>query len=259
MQVIKYKWENFEPFLIVNPGMEKIRLFNSELHATIGEKRCTGIFPNFRCTTKIEYGSQCNSCLLRDKFSLCMRCTGAECINEKRRDDCKQEEYFIYLAAFNSILKVGISLGRRFLERMVEQGADFGAIVGRVRDGLIVRQVEQKIAAALGITDRVRGDEKKRMLFCNPNIATANITNAIRRLNVEFPEYFITPQIFDMRRHYRLHNVFFDPKELAISDKAELNGNVVAAKGNIVVLENGEFSVFNAHELLGREIEISSI
>lgn len=260
MQVIRYKWDKFEPFLIVS-GMEKIRLFDYDLHAIVGQKQCTGFFHDGRhvgCKDKIalDYGSQCNGCALRDSFSMCIRCTGEKCINEKRRDECKEEQYYIYLAAFNSILKVGISLDRRFIERLVEQGADFGAVVGRVKDGLAVRQVEQRIAAALGITDRVRGDEKKRMLFCNPNTATANISQAIKKLRQEFPEYLIPPQIFDLRRHYRLHNVLFDPKGLSISDEMLLKGSVVAAKGNIIVLQNGGFSSVNAHELLGREIEL---
>lgn len=258
MQVIKYKWENFEPFLIVNPGLKKIRLFNAEINAIVGEKRCTGFFLDGRhveCSVKLDYGSQCNSCLLRDKFSMCFRCTGERCINEKRRDDCVDEQYFIYLAAFNSILKVGISLDRRFHERLVEQGADFGAIVGRVKDGLVVRQIEQQIAVALGITDRVRGDEKKRMLFCDPNIAMTNIKGAITKLKQDFPQYLVSPQIFDMRAYYRLHNVYADPKAVPIENDTELKGNVIAAKGNILIIENGGFSAVNVHELLGREIE----
>lgn len=261
VQVIKYKWEKFEPFLVVNPGLEKIRLFNSEIHATLGERRCTGFFLGSRhveCSEKrkLEFGSQCNSCILKDKFSLCIRCTGDKCINEKRRDDCTKEKYVIYLAAFNSILKVGISLEVRLLERLVEQGADFGAIVGRVTDGLTVRRIEQEISATLGITDRVRGDQKKRMLFCNPNIAMTNINQAIEKLKDKFSQYVIQPQIFDLRKYYRLHNVFFDPQELSILEDTKLKGSIVAAKGNILVIENGGFSVFNAHEMLGREIEI---
>jgi len=261
MQVIKYKWENFEPFLIVS-GMERIRLFNSEINATVGAKRCAGFVLDGRhaeCSVKLDYGSQCNGCLLRDKFAMCFRCTGKECINEKRRGDCTDEQYFIYLAAFNSVLKVGISLDRRFQERLIEQGADFGAIVGRVKDGLIVRQIEQRIASTLGIVDRVRGDEKKRMLFCDPNKAITNIRQAIHKLKADFPRYMIPPQIFDMRMHYRLHNVPLYPKDVSITDDTELTGNIVAAKGNIIVIENGEFSAFNVHELLGREIELKKV
>ncbi len=259
MQVIKYKWNNFEPYLIVNPGLGTIRLFGSEMHAVVGEKRCTGFFlggKHFECSDKIKLdsGSQCNNCAIRDNFSLCFRCSGDKCINEKRRSECAREDYFIYLAAFDSILKVGISFEKRFLERLVEQGADFGALVGRIRDGLNVRRVEQEISSSLGIVDRVKGSEKRRMLFCNPNVAMANIKRAITKLKSDFSQYIIEPRIFDMRSYYKLHNVFFSPKELCISEKSELEGSVVAAKGNIIVLENGEFSAFNAHELLGREI-----
>ncbi len=259
MQVIKYKWNNFEPFLVI-AGHEKIRLFGSALHATIGEKRCAGFFLDGRhveCKEKpkLDYGSQCSRCMERDGFALCMRCTGESCINEKRRKNCAEEQYIIYLAAFNSILKVGISFEGRFIERLVEQGADFGAIVGRVRGGMNVRKIEQEISTTLNIVDRVRGNDKKRMLFCNPDVAMLNIKAAIRKLNQNFSRYMIPPQIFDLRSYYRLQNVLLEPKEFSVLQDSRLEGNVVAAKGNIIVIENNGFSSVNAHELLGREIE----
>ncbi len=260
MQIIRYKWDNFEPFLVMS-GQKKIRLFGSSLRATLGDKRCAGFFLDGRhteCKEKphLDYGSQCNSCLLRDRFAMCFRCTGETCINEKRRKDCANEQFIIYLAAFNSILKVGISFEARFLERLVEQGADFGAVVGRVKDGMSVRKAEQEISAALEIVDRVRGNDKRRMLFCNPNVAMANIKVAVKKMSHIFPQYTIPPQIFDLRGYYKLQNVVLEPKELAVSQDSKLDGNVVAAKGNIIVLENDGFSTVNAHDLLGREIEI---
>ncbi|MBI2075765.1 MAG: DUF2797 domain-containing protein [Candidatus Aenigmarchaeota archaeon] len=261
MQITKYKWDNWEPHLVLKSGNEtrKIRLFGNHSFV-LGQKTCTGFFSggkSYECPgkRKLDYGQQCNECKIRDLFALCMQCTGEKCINEKRRAECEKENYFIYLAAFDSLLKVGISYEYRFLERLVEQGADFGAKIGRVKDGLAVRDIEQKIMQNLDIVDRVRGAEKHKMLFCNPNTAAANISRAIAALRKDFSQYLIRPEIYDMRSYYRLHNVFLNPSAMAIKDNTELSGEIVAAKGNIFVLrKGGEFFSINAHEIIGREI-----
>lgn len=261
MQVTKYKWDNWEPHLVLKSGNEvkKIKMFGNHSFM-LGQKTCTGFFSKgktYECPgkRKLDYGQQCNECKIRDMFSLCMQCTGEKCINEKRRAECEKENYFIYLAAFDSLLKVGISYEYRFLERLVEQGADFGAKIGRVQDGLAVRAVEQKIMRDLNIVDRVRGTEKHRMLFCDPNIATTNIFKAIGTLKNGFSQYLMKPEIYDMRQYYRLHNVFLNPSAMPITDNTEMSGEIVAAKGNILVLRKGsEFFSINAHELIGREI-----
>lgn len=260
MQITKYKWENWEPHLVVKNSntFEKVRLFGN--HSFIlGEKYCTGFFADrhHECpgNRKLEYGQQCNECKIRDSFSMCIQCSGEKCINEKRRKECEKERFFIYLAAFDSILKVGISAEFRILERLVEQGADFGAKVGLVKGGMAVRSVEQQISKALNIVDRVRGKEKHRMLFCNPNSSMASIFNAITKLNGSFSQYLIRPEIFDMRHHYRLNNVSLTPSEMVLSARTEIAGEIVAAKGNIIVLKKGnEFFSINAHDIIGREI-----
>lgn len=259
-QITKYKWDNWEPHLVVKSGKDakKIKLFGRHCFV-LGEKTCVGFFKDrhHECPgkRKIEYGQQCNECRLRDSFSLCMQCTGERCINEKRREECRNEKFFIYLAAFDSLLKVGISAEFRILERLVEQGADFGAKVGLIKDGLAVRSVEQQISKALNIVDRIRGAQKHKMLFCDPNKAMPNIFKAISSLNSGFGKYLIRPEIYDMRHYYRLDNVLLTPSEMPVSENTEISGEIVAAKGNIIVLKKGdEFFSINAHELIGREI-----
>ena len=263
MQIIKYRWEKFRPMLIVNNGSTgKMPLFDAELNMAIGKKRCIGSFVkgNYQqCphNREITYGNYCNECRLNDDFFLCVQCDGSDCKNQKRRGECEEEQYFIYLAAFDSLLKVGISLDRRIMERLVEQGADFGAKVAVVKDGKTVRQIEQKIKQDLNLPDRVLGEEKYERLFCNPNNAAVAIYKTILRLRALIPEYTIYPEIFDMRKYYKLQNVAIKPRHTEISDGMQLNGKVIAAKGNIVVLQDDKgFQAINAHRLIGREIEM---
>jgi len=263
VQIIKYRWENFQPVLIVNNGrIGKIRLFDTDVRFSVGKKHCIGSFvkgkhqecPN---SAEISYGNYCDECRLRDDFFLCVQCDGSECINKKRRSDCEEERYFIYLAAFDSLLKVGISLDRRIMLRLVEQGADFGAKVAAVKDGKAVRLVEQKIKKDLGIADRILGEEKYKRLFCDPNKAATELYKAIVKLRRSFTQHLIYPEIFDMRKYYKLQHVVMQPRSISIGDGTKINGKVVAAKGNIIILQDDTgFSAINAHRLIGREVEM---
>ncbi len=266
MQIVKYKWINWKPFIIAKDiTMKAIPLFDNRISFIVGERRCTGFFKegrHFECPEKrrVEFDYHCNECRLNDDFSLCIRCDGSQCINMRRRGDCKNEKYIVYLAAFNSILKIGISNEFRLMERLIEQGADIGAKVAAVQDGKAVRSIEQTMRKHLCIVDRVGGREKHDMLFGNPNTASINIFNAINKLrNNGFNEYLISPEIHDLRGYYRLQNVISSPEMIEIKENTKIEGDVVAAKGNIMVLKNPahKFYSVNTHELIGREINFS--
>ena len=263
MQIIKYRWENFQPMLVVNNGsIGKIRLFDADLKFSVGAKRCIGsfvkgVYQPCPSNTEIRSGYYCDGCRLSDDFFLCVQCDGSECINRKRRSKCEEENYFIYLAAFDSLLKVGISLDRRITERLVEQGAEFGAKVASVKVGKTVRVVEQRIKMELRIADRILGEEKYARLFCDPNKAAIQLYKTIVRLRSLIPEYMIYPEIFDMRGYYKLQHVITKPRHTEVAEGMKLDGKVVAAKGNIIILENDSgFAAINAHRLIGRDVEM---
>ncbi len=265
MQIIKYRWENFQPSLIVNNGsIGKMPLLGQEIKFSVGKKKCIGSYikgtykkcPN---DTEITSGYYCNGCRLGDDFFLCVQCDGSDCANQKRRSECEGEKYFIYLAAFDSLVKVGISLDRRIKERLVEQGADFGAKVGTVQDGKLVRVIEQKIKRELNIPDRILGDQKYDRLFCDPNRSARELYKIIVRLRVNFGQYLVYPEIYDMRKYYMLDHVVSKPRNVTVDNGTQIAGKVVAAKGNIMVLQNDSgFHAVNAHRLIGREIEMQN-
>jgi len=267
MQAIKYKWltndKNFEPFIFVKNGgnIERIRLMNENISISVGKKHCIGYIRNGRhldCPHNmlVESGWHCNECRINDDFFLCVKCTGEQCINEKQRPACKESVYFMYLAAFDSMLKVGISYGQRLIERLVEQGADFGAKVAVIKDGMDVRKFEQDVKSYLKIVDRVTGDQKQSMIFGNPNLSIPRIFNAISLLrNNGISQYMVPPEVYDLRDYYKLEQVPYLPSKIKIDERAKVEGAVVAAKGNIVILRNDRgFFSFNSHDLIGRDI-----
>ncbi|MBI4162361.1 MAG: DUF2797 domain-containing protein [Candidatus Aenigmarchaeota archaeon] len=293
MQVLKYKWADFDT--IPNPqitmssemGITKMQLISRNISLKIGKKRCIGSFVNGNhkpCPNEVaveERGEFCNACAAADDYCMCIRCTGEKCINEKQRNSCEKSSYFIYLAAFDNMLKVGISLDRRIMERLIEQGADLGAKIARVQDGMVVRQIEQQIKNRLGIVDRIRGHDKQRLIFGSPNIAASNIRNAVLKLRASmflgpsgamqpFSKYMLNqPEIYDFRKYYNLERVPYTPRPIQLAE-GSLEGTCVAAKGNVLIFSStvpnaeslyavaghSDYFSINAHELVGREIEL---
>src|SRR3989338_6537523 len=270
MQLVKYKWDvkglSGQPFLFARDGKEtvKIKLFDEKISMKLGKRTCIGYNKNgthLECPRKRSVDNErvCRECALNDDFFMCMKCTGQECINEPQRPSCTENKYFIYLAAFNSILKVGVSYQFRVMERLIEQGADMGAKIGFVKDGKLAREIEQKISRELNIIDRVSGIDKQKMLFGNINVAAVNIFNAYSRLKSNgFGSYLISPEIYNLQGIYRLSAVSRMPVPLELKDGTCISGDVLAAKGNIIVIKNetGLFSV-NASKLLGCSVELN--
>ena len=263
MQIISYRWEKFKPFITLKDGdtKEKISLLGNEIFFEVDKKFCTGYSKNgkhFQCNEIVDKEWKCKSCSLNDYFFMCIKCDGKDCKNEKRRDKCMKESYFIYISAFDSILKVGISQGYRLLQRLVEQGSDFGAKIAMVNDGKKVREIEQGICKILSITDRVRGIQKQDKFFGNPNVSMKLIFDAVKKLKEsEYSKYMVPVEIFDLRSYYNTDIVKFKPDIMRIHDGSVVKGHVLAAKGNIIAIENdsGLFSI-NMHELVGRKISI---
>ncbi len=269
MQIFKYKWGtqglSGEPFLFAREGKEitKMELFDKELSLTFGKRYCVGYTKNgkhFECPNKrtVDTEKMCRECGINDDFFLCMKCDGSDCGNEPQRKSCEKNKYYIYLAAFNTMLKVGISYEHRVLERLIEQGADMGAKIGFIQDGKEARLVEQKIRKELKIHDRISGVQKQNMLFGNINAAAINIFGAFTKLRGN--DFLLkSPEIYNLQSIYRIKEVKEKPKQLEVKDGLDLKGKVVAAKGNIIILKNGPelFSV-NAHRLVGCEIKYIS-
>lgn len=235
------------------------RLIGEKISFKIGEKRCIGYFSGGRhisCPDSrfVVSGNMCAECQRLDDWFECIRCSGI-CLNPKQRDGCSKNQYHIYLASFDSILKVGMSFDRRFQNRLIEQGADFGTKIVSLKDGMLARQTEQKISKLLSLPDRVTGDVKQNMIFGNPNRASVNISEAITKLRNSDISMNSEPEIYDFRKYYRLDKIMKKPVKFPIKDGAILDGTVIAAKGNVLVFENSRrYYSFNAHAMVGREV-----
>ncbi len=280
MQILKYKWTDFNtipnPQIMISSemGINKMQLLGKEISLKIGKRKCIGSFAGGNhtpCPNETSDDIFCNSCAVADDYYMCIRCIGEKCINEKQRSSCEKNSYFVYLAAFDNILKVGISFDRRIMERLIEQGADIGAKIARIQDGMIVRQVEQRIKSQLGIVDRIRGYQKQQLIFGSPNAAASNIRNAILKLRMsDSGKYLLNqPEIYDFRKYYNLDKVPYTPRPLQFTE-GNLEGTCIAAKGNVLIFTSAsnsslytaagysDFFSINAHDLIGREVMVNN-
>ena len=271
----------------------KFGLWGDRINAKLGTKHCTGYFSgglHFRCPDSAEVGwaSTCTACKQRDDWFGCIQCSGEFseiageqivgeskganssapkaprqntapsiiCKNPKQRDGCTKNHYWIYLAAFDGQLKVGVSYEHRFFERMIEQGADFGCRLGIVQDGGYARAVEQRVARYLGLPDKIEGAFKQSRLFGDPNASILNIAKAITKL-IDGKLLDLKTETFDFRQFYKLDSVLIKPRPIQLVPGVRLVGDVIATKGNIVVMQTAAGMVsFDARRLVGYNIEL---
>lgn len=294
----KKNGEGWQPFFLVSNGADsqaaaKFELWGKPINIKLGKKRCTGYFfggLHFKCpdSAEVGYASTCTACKQKDDWFGCIQCTGEFaaqapdltageggtdssaqtettaphynilCNNLKRREGCQQNTYWIYLAAFDGQLKVGVSYEHRFFERLIEQGADFGCRLGVIKDGGYARAIEQKVARYLGLPDKIHGAMKQTRIFGDPNSSILNIADAVAKL-ADTNLLELRPEIFDFRRYYRLDGISLRPRSVQLMTGMRLVGNVTATKGNIVVMQTAAGMIsFDARRLVGYNVELHS-
>lgn len=265
-QIFRIHWQNsFNPQMDIRTDkkIESVPLFDEKIDWTLGEKYCIGYWKNkyHECPTnsKISYGSKCKTCKELDEYFKCVQCDGSKCLNAMKRESCRKDNFFIYLVAFNSLLKVGITRNFRFRLRVIEQGADFAAKICSITDGRKARKIEQEISKSLMITDRVRGNQKLNHLFSDPNLSLEKINKSIEKLRENKFTILNNPEIYDLRKYYKLENIDSMPMMLNNLKDKNLKGKIISLKGNILVLKNSENYAVNTHDLIGRKIQVKQV
>lgn len=263
-----FRWRKldneYEPELVIKNEKENlvIPLIYNSLSFSIGDRYCIGYIKNnihFDCpkNNKVENSFQCEICKKLDDTLPCTSCIGI-CRNFDKRQECMEKEFNIYIALFGNLLKVGISQESRVKHRLIEQGADFGAVIAKVKDGKLARLYEQKIKEYLNIEDRVSSYEKFLKSYINPVSSIKTIVEAINRiktiesLRIDIENFVI----YDLRKYYNLDAIEnVRPDFIKIKKEEKIEGLVLAVKGNVIFLKrDSNYICFNANELKGREI-----
>lgn len=169
---VSWEWAEFHPHLLIfdvksREVKDLIEPFvpGHRLDLTISEvRRCVGSFG------KEGY----RPCMLRQIVSgqhdQCQQCASTwiavqSCVFEPACDgvhtDCKggsicAKEHHVYAAFYGDLVKVGMTVSHRFMERAVEQGADAIAKLGSYPNRLEARKAENMLSKALNATQWVR-------------------------------------------------------------------------------------------------------
>jgi hypothetical protein len=204
-----------------------------ELAYTLGDRHCAGAIDgdeHLPCAAPTA-----PYCELHDSTWICAKCTGT-CL--KREMDC-HTEHAVYLAAFApSTFKIGVTGRSDPTVRLREQGADRGAIVGRVADGRIARELEAEIAAATPLPDSVRVATKVEGMG----------------LGVDEGAWERLLEGFDVETTHEFeYGLGLDAAPIPDTFAA---GTVVGTKGRVLVVERsgGRFAV-DMRSLVGYELE----
>ena len=160
-------------------------------------------------------------------------------------------------------LKVGVSSKKRALTRWIEQGADFGGVIGEVKGGLKARRVEKALGSSALVKKQVRAERKALHLLTPISSEDANDL-AQRFLNtVTIPEIHDDVSLTDLSSYYNLSSLSAEPQRWRSGrtpvDGLQLVGEVVTMKGPLLLTKIGSaFTVANLSGITGYRIDDES-
>lgn len=169
--VLDFEWREFEPSLT--------RIDNSGDLAEVDLERVDYVISRRReCVGRFD-GDTYLSCPGKTpvaRFAQCAECAEEtfiphqECIFEPKCDGelcdvefCKRE-HVLYLAFYDTKVKVGMSSSRRLRKRLIEQGADAFAVIGSYPTRRSARTAEKEISSQLRVPQAFRQETLLRSL-----------------------------------------------------------------------------------------------
>jgi len=251
---------NFFPVLKEMPKLFVEENGEHECVALIGKrvmnfsslKACTGYGARdgqLTCMNRAINTRQCPTCAYLDKSRAFT--VGDFSLYPELYEECKKQEYSIYVAGFGQdIKKCGITRRERLLERWVEQGADFAAEIGVFLGPDEVYSVEESVQSHFGLTNAVRADSKMRRLefdYAKAKLGFEQMLEDIVESGL-LCENAGEMKVREMREYY--------PEMRGAAPADEINGEIMGSKGQILLYEKGgrKFAV-NMREKIGRYVE----
>jgi len=257
---LDFSWEGFQPSLTVYDSrdctesefdVEDIDFFTSRKRTCIG--RWVGD-QYVRCpkNTPVEKFLQCPDCsdesfLPRDHQNCVFE---PECRGEKCGLEFCKREHVLYIAFYDTRMKIGMSSTRRVERRLIEQGADAFAVIGKLPNRLEARKAEKDISARLGIPQAFRQDELLRNFV--RKIDSSGIEGRYEGLMITLGEMFqLSPERLRWLNGY--------PLELPLQTAPKLQeswgrhkGELVGIKGKWLIYESDGLKALNLSDFPAR-------
>ena len=260
LHALEFSWEGFEPSLTVfdsrDKGVSEFDLDDIDF-LTSRKRTCIGYFDGDKYVpcpknVPVEKYAQCPDC--SEEFYLprehqdCVfepKCDGEIC----NLDFCRRE-HVLYVAFYDTRMKIGMSSTRRVERRLVEQGADAFAIIGKRPTRLQARTAEKQISARLGIPQALRQDILLRNFA--RKIDTDGIAGRYEGLRMTIGEiYHMDPEPLRWLNGY--------PLELPLTQVPKLQdswgkhkGRLVGVKGKWLIFESDGLKALNLSDFPAR-------
>ena len=161
---VEFQWDGFEPRLtcVARGGDDVFDIDLGQVDFVISDAReCVGYFDEDSYTS-------CPNKASVTRFAQCADCAGEsfipfqECVFEPKCDgeicdmDFCRRGHVLYLAFYDTKVKIGMSSTRRIERRLIEQGADAFAVVGTFPTRRRAREAEKQMSSRLRIPQALR-------------------------------------------------------------------------------------------------------
>lgn len=166
LHALDFHWDGFEPHLeCYDPAdkdpcefdLEDVRFSVSRRKICVGQWRDDGYVPCPDQTPVSKFG-QCAKCagetfIPKQECIFEPECDGTDpkCNAEGRSIEFCRREHVLYIAFYDTRMKIGMSSSRRIDKRLVEQGADAYSIIGKFGSRLAARTKEKELSTRLRI------------------------------------------------------------------------------------------------------------
>lgn len=247
LHALEYHWDRFDPHLLCYDTQASMvsELDLDDVRFSVSDERvCTGRWEGdeyIRCEKHVPVSrfSQCPDCA-EESFiphQECIfepRCDGEECDIEF----CKRE-HMLYIAFYDTRVKIGMSSSRRIEQRLIEQGADAYSIIGKFPTRKRAREAEKDISARL----RIPQAHKQEVLLRNLSrpLDESGIEGRHRALSMTLGEaYGLRPEPIEWLEDY--------PIDLPLRETPELLRTAGSHKGERVGIK-GRWLVFDSNGL----------
>lgn len=258
LHVIDFHWDGFDPHMeCYDIGSGLISEFNlRDVRFSASKKKvCIGYWDDeryVRCPTQAHV----------TRFEQCAQCAGEsfipfqECIFEPKCDgeECDLEfcrrEHVLYIAFYDTRMKIGMSSTRRVERRLIEQGADAFSIIGKFGSRKKAREAEKDISSRLKIPQFHRQERLLQNLA--RRVDCAGVEGRHEALSITLGEaYDLTPEPLRWLTNYPIDLPLRETPKL-VPSQGRHEGGLVGMKGKWLVFESEGLKAISLPDLPAR-------
>ncbi|MCU0852002.1 MAG: DUF2797 domain-containing protein [Thermoplasmata archaeon] len=258
LHALEYHWDRFDPHLLCydTPASEVTELDLDDIRFSVSDVR--------QCIGRGEGDEyiRCGKHSPVDRFSQCPECAEEsfipfqECIFEPKCDGeicdmefCKRE-HVLYIAFYDTRMKIGMSSSRRIEQRLIEQGADAFSIIGKYPTRKRAREAEKDISSRLRIPQAHRQEVLLRNL--SRQLDVGGIEGRHEALALTLGEaYGLTPEPIEWLEGYPIDLPLRGTPEL-LRTAGSHRGERVGIKGKWLVFESDGLKALNLADMPAR-------